>query len=67
MTQRIGNIIIIEPEAEEKCELCGDIAELRPYGPHGERICYKCGMKNEELTDAMMRHVLFDGPKPLVI
>lgn len=33
-----------------KCELCGEKDELRPYGPNHENICFKCGMKNKELT-----------------
>lgn len=43
-------VVVIEQEAESKCELCGTVAELRPYGPNRERICFKCGMKDEEMT-----------------
>lgn len=32
------------------CELCGKEAELRPYGPNGEFICFACGMKDEATT-----------------
>ncbi len=32
------------------CELCGKKAELRPYGPNGESICFDCGMKDEKIT-----------------
>lgn len=32
------------------CELCGKVAELRPYGPNGEFICFACGMKDEAAT-----------------
>ena len=52
MTKRIGNVIIIEQELSSKCELCGAIEETRPYGPQGERVCFRCGMLNE---DAMKR------------
>lgn len=45
MSQRIGNLTIIAPEPDGKCELCGKIEETRPYGPHGERICFNCGEK----------------------
>jgi hypothetical protein len=34
----------------EVCELCGKKAELRPYGPKGESICFECGMIDEETT-----------------
>jgi hypothetical protein len=50
MSRRDGDKFIIEPEPPAACELCGAIAELRPYGPNGERICFACGMKDEELT-----------------
>lgn len=41
---------VIEAQPEEVCELCGKIAELRPYGPNHENICFECGMKDEETT-----------------
>lgn len=28
------------------CELCKKEAELRPYGPQGENICFTCGKKD---------------------
>lgn len=50
MTKLIGDILIIEPEQDQQCDLCGKIAELRPYGPNGECICYECGVKDIEET-----------------
>jgi hypothetical protein len=47
MTKRIGNYLIIESENPQQCDLCGKIAELRPYGPHGECICFECMKKDE--------------------
>ena len=38
----------IAQEPDRRCELCGKVAETRPYGPHGERVCFDCGMKDEE-------------------
>lgn len=52
-------IIIIESTKDAKCEECGKIAELRPYGLNGKKICFECGMKNPELTKQMMNSVLF--------
>lgn len=43
-------VILIEQEPVAKCELCGAVSELRPYGPNRERICFVCGMKDEEMT-----------------
>jgi len=59
MSGRIGNVIVIAPEADQQCDLCGKIAELRPYGPNGECICFECGMKDEPTTMKMMGIVLF--------
>lgn len=38
---------MLERERPQQCDLCGKIAELRPYGPNGEAVCFECGMKNE--------------------
>lgn len=63
MSKRVGKVIVIEAEKEDICELCGKKAELRPYGPHGERICFECGMKDKETTERMMAKVLFGENK----
>lgn len=46
---------IIEPEKPQQCDLCGKIAELRPYGPNGECVCFGCGMKDEEAARRQFR------------
>lgn len=38
------------PSPPEKCEECGKIAELRPYGKNHKLICFDCGMKDEKET-----------------
>lgn len=43
----VNGKLVIETEPENKCEMCGQTAELRPYGPKGENVCYPCGMKDE--------------------
>lgn len=43
-------ITVISCGEDARCELCGKLDELRPYGPNGEAICFKCGMKDEETT-----------------
>lgn len=40
------------------CQKCGKDAELRPYGPNGEWICYECGMKDEVTTAKMYAKTL---------
>lgn len=43
-----------------KCELCGKAAELRPYGPRGENICFACGMADEPTTKRQFMRTVFD-------
>ncbi len=59
MSERIGNTVFIEAEEPQQCDYCGEIKELRPYGPNGECICYQCGMKDKKTTKRMMDKVLF--------
>ena len=59
MSRRIGNITIIEAEPDGRCEFCGKIDELRPYGPKGERICHDCGMKDPKTTERKMNEYLY--------
>jgi len=47
--------VIIAKEAPGKCELCGAVAETRPYGPKGEEICIGCGLKNPAAAVAAMK------------
>lgn len=39
--------IHIHSRADAKCEDCGQLAELRPYGKNGANVCFDCGMKDE--------------------
>lgn len=49
---------IIEATPPAKCELCGKIAELRPYGPNGENVCFQCGMKDEKAAERKFRKLV---------
>lgn len=51
-------IIRIEQQKNQQCDLCGKIAELRPYGPKGECVCFTCGMKNEPAAQRAFSKVL---------
>jgi len=52
--------IAAEPPA--KCELCGEIEELRPYGPNGERVCLPCAKKDPKAMERGFRkYVLGEG------
>lgn len=45
----------IERERPQQCDLCEKIAELRPYGPNGECVCFECGMKDEPAAERAFR------------
>ncbi len=63
MTRRIGNVVIIESESPQQCDLCGMVAELRPYGPNGKCICFTCCQKSEVRCAARMMIALYDLPR----
>ena len=48
MSEKVGKHYISSDEKPQQCDLCGKIAELRPFGPKGECVCFECGMLNEE-------------------
>jgi hypothetical protein len=50
-------VVALEEEAADKCEQCGAVDELRPYGKRMEsgrrmRICFDCAMEDKKTTDA---------------
>ncbi|MCI0351471.1 MAG: hypothetical protein L0Z53_18770 [Acidobacteriales bacterium] len=59
MSRRVGNVTIIEATPPAQCELCGAVEELRPYGPNGESICFKCAQRTPEATEKQMARILF--------
>jgi hypothetical protein len=59
MSFRVNGVAVVCAEEDDICELCGKVAELRPYGPKGERICYECGEKDPATTKRMLYKVLF--------
>ena len=62
MTRRIGSVVVVAPEPARTCERCGAVAETRPYGPKGERVCFPCGMKDEPAAERAFAKVL--GVRP---
>ena len=63
MTRWVGNVLVIEAEEDDKCEYCGKVAELRPDGKNGARICFECGMKDEEETKKNCMLVMAGPPQ----
>lgn len=61
MTRKIGNTLHIENTPLMECEMCKTIAELRPYGPSKENICFPCAMKDEEAAERAFTE-LMEGP-----
>ncbi len=64
MSERINDTPVIYAERPQQCDYCGEIKELRPYGPNGECICFKCAMKDKETTEKRMDKVLFGEGEP---
>jgi hypothetical protein len=55
MTRIVDGVLLLEDEEPQQCDLCHKIAELRPYGPNGECICYECGESTPEMRAAKYR------------
>lgn len=60
MTKRIGRAVITEPERPQQCDMCGKIAELRPYGPDGKCICFECGQIDPVGSVQRYMKIMFD-------
>jgi len=54
MSHRSGDVFHIRVEPPAECELCGTFAELRPYGPNEENVCFTCAKKDEEAMKRAM-------------
>lgn len=52
------HITTIDNSKHAKCDLCGKEAELRPYGPNGENVCFTCGMKDEPAAIRQFKKLL---------
>lgn len=54
-----------------KCRYCGKEKDLRPYGPGGAQVCFKCAMETPErkkTTEDQFKAALeADGPVELFI
>lgn len=55
-------VFFFKSEGNDVCELCGEVTELKPFGPNNKRICYNCGMKDREATEKRMGQILFEDP-----
>jgi len=60
MTRRIGDVVVIAPEEDRRCELCGVEAECRPAGPKGEQVCHPCALKDPAAMERYNQR-LFQG------
>jgi hypothetical protein len=58
MTDRIWNWVVIRATHPDKCEMCGAVVELRPYGPGGMWVCFECGMKDEAEAERQFARLL---------
>ena len=68
MSEKIGNVFVIEQTEPQLCEYCDQIAELRPYGKNKTNICYKCGHKPENIEETDRQcHALIDSSNSVVL
>ena len=51
---------VISVEKPQQCDDCGEIKELRPYGPGGSVVCFQCGMKDEDEAIRRFSSLLFN-------
>lgn len=64
MTKRIGNVVILETEPNDICEVCGVKDELRPYGRFNTdkkrrlKICFDCMKKDEKEAEKAFEEFL---------
>jgi len=56
-----GGFVLIEQLPPEKCQLCGKVEELRPYGVGGTWVCFDCGMADKKTTETMFCERLAKG------
>ena len=49
----------IAQQPDEVCEMCGVVAECRPYGANDENICFECAMLDEDTTRRKMEAYIF--------
>ncbi len=66
MSGRLGRMTIICETEPDKCELCGELKELRPYGPNGENVCFKCAIKDLANMDKRSDMFLFGQIKEIL-
>lgn len=59
MSTKIGPITIIYEEKPQQCDDCGEIKELRPYGPDYSMVCFDCAMKDPVGAEIRMALKLF--------
>ena len=53
-------MLIVESENPQQCDDCGEIRELRPYGPGGSMICFQCSEKDPEGTKRRFQRMVLD-------
>lgn len=59
----VGNVTVLDRTRpfDGKCEMCGEKADLRPYGAMGEWICFDCAMKDEPTARKRFIQIVLGG------
>ena len=56
--------LVIRQSKPQGCDLCGEVAELRPYGPNGEWVCFTCGMRDQRAAIIAFKKRLDESVEP---
>jgi ribosomal protein L37AE/L43A len=67
LSKVVGDKFYVSIEKPEKCEYCGKLDELRPYGKNGANICFKCGMKDAKTTGEMFEKLVKDVNETILV
>lgn len=60
----MSSLGVIAAESPKPCELCGVVAETRPYGPNGERVCFACAMLDPAAAERGFRRLVLGDTAP---
>jgi len=60
--KRVGPFVVMDRggrhDFDGKCEDCGKVDELRPYGPNNSNVCFDCMMKDEAGAKKRMQQLM---------
>ena len=58
---KIGSVLLVEHTPPAVCETCGDVAELRPYGPGKTNVCVLCALKDPANLERLVTEAMTEA------